>query len=49
MQQPSCPLWAHHDEQTLTLALHAKGEVTIVEATVREVKGLEDLVIYRVF
>ena len=42
------PLGAHHGEQTLTSALRAKGKVTIAEATVREIKGLEDLVIYRV-
>jgi hypothetical protein len=43
------PLSEPTGERSLTLALHAKGEVTIVEVTVREVKGLEDLVIYGVF
>jgi hypothetical protein len=28
------PLRPHHGEQTLTLALHAKGEIIVVEVTV---------------
>jgi hypothetical protein len=34
------PLGAHHDEQTLTSALHAKGKVIVVGATVWAGQGV---------
>ena len=34
------PLWAHHGEQTLTLALHAKGKVIVVGVTEQGGQGV---------